>query len=109
MTKAEHQTGVWKTDRKGTVYSDEQWAELVTDRRTRWRDGIQVVQVLAYVVAFMTGGAALLVPEIDHRGVSGVIGAVALALGIGLTLGTHERSEPPHTTRYGDAPEPPEG
>ena len=103
MTDPEPRLRVWFTDRKGRVYSEEEWDELVTDRRRRWRAMIQGGQALAYTVAFMTGGTALFVVEAENRGSLGTIGGIAFALGIGLTLGSRDHGEPAHRTTFSQA------
>jgi hypothetical protein len=107
MVKENDRDGRWITDRKRAVYSEADWADLLSDRHEGWRALILILQVIAYAIAFMAGGSALFHPELAYHVQVGVIGAVALALGIGLTLGVHQRSEPRHTTIHGKRPKSP--
>ena len=105
MAEDETQTGVWITDRRGRVYTAEGWDVIVEERQQSWRETLYVLMALAYLVAFMLGGTALFIEEAEHQTGSAIIGGVALAFALGLTIGRRSRPEPEHTTVIGERPE----
>ena len=106
MAEDETHTGVWITDRRGRVYTAEAWDVVVEERKQSWRETLYVLMALAYLVAFMLGGTALFVEEAEHRTGSAIIGGVALAFALGLTIGRpFDVPEPEHTTVIGERPE----
>jgi hypothetical protein len=91
----------WIIDSGGDVHSPETWEDLVEQRLESWRQVVSALLSIGYLIAFMTLGLAVFVPEAENRGSFAMIGGVALSFAIGLTVGRRVPPEFKHRTAFG--------
>jgi hypothetical protein len=91
----------WIIDSGGNVYSPETWEDVVAQRLESRRQVVSALLSIGYLIAFMTLGLAVFVPEAENRGSFAMIGGVALSFAIGLTVGRRVPPEPKRRTAFG--------